>query len=241
VAPTKNDWGVGLRERAWVDAGHRLRYLNSEAARIPLIHASSSNLDSMSGGFSLAMNSEETVVSNTAANKEGAVTDTVETTNPAEQVESLTAERDQLAREKAELQDLLQRRQAEFDNYRKRTDRERSEFADFVTMETIGKLLGVLDDFERALKAAQKSDTADKEIIRGFELIYQRLTEILQKMGLEPIDTVEQQFDPHLHHAVERVETEEEEDHKILEEFQRGYRFKGRLLRPAMVKVAIRK
>jgi molecular chaperone GrpE len=94
----------------------------------------------------------------------------------------------------------------------------------------------VLDDFERALKV----ETADRHYAKGVELIYQRLSEALKKMGLEPIETAGRQFDPNLHQAVERVETDEEQDQSILGEFQRGYNFKGKLLRPAMVRVAVK-
>ena len=98
-------------------------------------------------------------------------------------------------------------------------------------------ILPILDDFERALKV----ETADKEYARGMELIYQRLFDSLKKLGLEPISSKGKKFDPHLHHAVDMVETNEVEDHSILEEHQTGYNFRGRLLRPAMVKVAVEK
>ena len=97
-------------------------------------------------------------------------------------------------------------------------------------------LLPILDDFERALQV----ETADREYAKGVELIYQRLSETVRKMGLEPIETAGKPFDPNLHQAVERVQTEEAEDQAILGEFQRGYNFKGKLLRPAMVRVAVR-
>lgn len=148
----------------------------------------------------------------------------------------LAAERDQLAAEKAELQDLFLRRQAEFDNFRRRVDREKSEFVQYASSEAVTAMLPVLDDFERALK----QDASDREYQRGMELIYQRFLEGLKKLGLEPIDSVGQPFDPYVHQAIERVETEEAEDQTILEEFQRGYNFKGRLLRPAMVRVAVK-
>jgi molecular chaperone GrpE len=94
----------------------------------------------------------------------------------------------------------------------------------------------VLDDFSRALNV----EGASADYARGIELIYNRLYESLKKMGLEPIDTTGQKFDPNLHQAVDRVETEDEDDHQILEEYQKGYKFKGKLLRPSMVKVAVR-
>ncbi len=149
---------------------------------------------------------------------------------------AVTAERDQLAAEKAELHDRLLRRAAEFENFRRRVERERVEFIEYAGMETIRALLPALDDFERALKV----ECADKEYTRGMELIYQRLSESLKKIGVEPIVTQGQIFDPYLHHAVETVRSDEVEDHTILEEYQRGYNFKGRLLRPAMVKVAVK-
>lgn len=154
----------------------------------------------------------------------------------------LIAERDRLAsenaelqKEKAELRDLLQRRQAEFENVRRRAERERSELFDFATMDVVKALLPVLDDFERALKV----ESSDKEYARGMELIYQRLFEALSKLGLEPIANDVPLFNPHIHHAVEMVDTKDHADQTILEEYQRGYYFKGRLLRPAMVKVAV--
>jgi len=146
-----------------------------------------------------------------------------------------TAERDRISREKAELQDLLQRRQAEFENFRRRNERERGELLEFASMDTVKALLPVLDDFERALKV----ESSDTEYARGMELIYQRLYEGLKKLGLEPISGEVPLFNPHIHHAVEMVDTKDHPDQTILEEYQRGYYFKGRLLRPAMVKVAV--
>ena len=149
---------------------------------------------------------------------------------------ALAAERDQLASEKADLQDRLLRARAEFDNARRRGERERSEYLQFAAMDSVKDVLPVLDDFERALKV----ETADRDYAKGVELIYQRLFETLKKMGLEPIETAGQAFDPNLHQAVERVETDEAEDHTVVGEFQRGYNFKGKLLRPAMVRVAVK-
>jgi molecular chaperone GrpE len=152
------------------------------------------------------------------------------------QVATLTAERDRLAAEKAELDDRLRRLWAEFDNARRRGERERSEFLQFATIDLVRTLLPVLDDFERAIKV----EAADKEYAKGVELIYQRLSDILRKNGLEPIEATGKRFDPAQHEAVQRVETADAEDQTVLEEFQRGYNFKGKLLRPAWVKVAVR-
>ena len=142
----------------------------------------------------------------------------------------------ELEAEKAELQDRLLRRQAEFENFRRRTDRERSEFLQYAGMEIVRDILPIVDDFERALKVQGGGENYRK----GVELIYQRLFDSLKKVGLEPVDAAGQIFDPNVHQAVDRVETKEVEDQTILEEYQRGYNFKGKLLRPAMVKVATR-
>jgi molecular chaperone GrpE len=152
------------------------------------------------------------------------------------QLAQVTAERDQLAAEKAELQERLLRARAEFDNARRRAERERSDFLQFAAMDLVKDVLPILDDFERALKV----ETADRHYSKGIELIYQRLFETLKKLGLEPINTTGAQFDPNLHQAVERVETKDAKDMSILDEFQRGYNFRGKLLRPSMVKVAVR-
>ena len=145
------------------------------------------------------------------------------------------------AQERAELEDLLRRRQAEFENFRRRVDRERLEFLEYAGMESVRALLPTLDDFERALKAARTSGAeGENELLKGIELIYKRLLESLTKQGLEPILTEGQSFNPHLHEAVQRVEQDDAEDGAILEEYQRGYNYKGKLLRPAMVKVAVR-
>lgn len=153
-----------------------------------------------------------------------------------DQLAAVTAERDQLAAEKADLQDRLLRARAEFDNARRRSERERSDYLQFAAMDLVKDILPIVDDFERALKV----ETADRNYAKGFELIYQRMADSLKKLGLEPIETSGHKFDPNVHQAVERVQTEEAEDQTILGEFQRGYNFKGKLLRPAMVRVAVR-
>ncbi len=162
--------------------------------------------------------------------------ETVDVADSAALLAGVTAERDQLAKERADLYDQLLRRTAEFDNFRRRSQRERGEFTEYASMEAVRQMLPVLDDFERALR----TETSDREYAKGMELIYNRLFEILKRLGLEPMEVEGQQFDPHVHHAVEMITTEEAPDQTIVEELQRGYNFKGRLLRPAMVKVAVR-
>ncbi|MGA3241492.1 MAG: nucleotide exchange factor GrpE [Bryobacteraceae bacterium] len=162
---------------------------------------------------------------------ESAAPETVES-----QYAAVTAERDKLAAEAADLQNRLRYARAEFDNARKRIERERSEYLQFASMDLVKDILPILDDFERALQV----ETSDRNYAKGVELIYQRMSETLKKLGLEPIETADRKFDPNLHQAVERVETDKAEDQSILGEFQRGYNFKGKLLRPAMVKVAVK-
>jgi molecular chaperone GrpE len=159
---------------------------------------------------------------------------------PAETLEgqlaALKAERDQLLAEKNESQDRLLRARAEFDNARKRAERDRLEFVQFAAMDLVRNLLPVLDDFERAMKV----ETADANYAKGIELIYQRFYDVLKKAGLEPIETSGKPFDPNFHEAVQRVPTDDAEDQAILDELQRGYNFKGKLLRPAWVRVAVK-
>jgi len=141
-----------------------------------------------------------------------------------------------LRQQKTDLQERLLRLQAEFDNFRKRTDRERMEFAEYAGEVTVRALLPTLDDFERALKAA---GGVENELTRGIQLIYSRLLESLKKQGLEPIAAEGAQFDPHQHEAIGKLESVDYPDNSIVQEYQRGYRYKGRLLRPSMVQVAV--
>jgi molecular chaperone GrpE len=143
------------------------------------------------------------------------------------ETEKLKAERDALL-------DRLARLQAEFDNARKRAVREQQEFREFAAAEVVKNILPTLDSFERALKAG--GDSSDFR--NGIELIYRQFQDALQKIGVQPILAMGQAFDPRLHEAVEMVDTTEVPDHHVLDELQRGYKYKDRLLRPAMVRVA---
>ena len=148
--------------------------------------------------------------------------------------EAPDAERDRLLQEKADLQDRLLRRTAEFDNFRKRVEREMQEAREYAATDAIRALLPILDDFERALKI----ETTDSNYARGIELIYQRFFDQLKKLGLEPVEAHGKPFDPYVHNAIEMVPAPHAEDQTVLADLQRGYHFKGRLLRPSMVRVA---
>jgi len=139
--------------------------------------------------------------------------------------------------EKQDLYDRLLRKQAELENVKKRTEREKEEFLKHATADLIRALLPALDSFERAMKHRDARVPAD--FYKGVELIHREFVEVLQRAGLEPIDTRGALFDPHLHQAVERVESDGHRDQEIVEELQRGYKLKNRLLRPAIVKVAV--
>lgn len=144
------------------------------------------------------------------------------------------AELQKVKAERDSLLDRLARAQAEFENARSRAAKEQQDFRDFATVDAIKSLLPVIDSFERALQA--KSEPGDFR--SGVELIYKQLQDVLAKLGVRPIQAKGQQFDPHVHEAIEMVETPDAADHEVIEEWQRGYKFKDRLLRPAMVKVA---
>jgi len=131
--------------------------------------------------------------------------------------------------------DRVARLQAEFENARKRAVREQQEFRDFATADAIKALLPAIDSFERAL---QSPASKQSEFRSGVELIYKQLQDALTKLGVRPVPAKGVIFDPHVHEAIEMVETSEVPDHQVIEELQRGYTLKDRLLRPAMVRVA---
>ena len=136
-----------------------------------------------------------------------------------------------------ELRQTLLRRQADFDNYRKRIEKERSEDSKRATARVIEGLIPVIDGFEHALAAHREAEYDNYR--KGFELIYKQLLESMTKLGAERLDPVGKSFDPHLHQAVDRAETSDHADGTILQVFQPGYVFHGRVLRPAMVRVAV--
>lgn len=157
---------------------------------------------------------------------------TSEVIDPAASSDELT----KLLAEKQELMNTLVRRQADFENYRKRVEKERHQERHRGVESTIEHLLPVLDAFDRALSAS--NDPAFADYHKGFELIRRQLWESLAKMGLVRIDAVGQEFNPHFHHAIEKVETTEHADGIVIGEMQPGYMFHERVLRPAMVRVA---
>jgi len=167
--------------------------------------------------------------------------DSSELEQSAESVAADTAKANaELAKLTADLEELRQtllRRQADFDNYRKRIEKERFEDAKRATARLVEGLIPVIDGFEHALAAHREAEYESYR--KGFELIYKQLLDHLAKLGVERLDPVGKPFDPHLHQAVDRAETKDHDDGTILQVFQPGYVFHGRVLRPAMVRVAV--
>ena len=147
------------------------------------------------------------------------------------------ADLDTVARQRDEYLDLLLRKTAEFDNYRKRVERDRREQSELAGVDVIKELLPLVDNLERALKAADTETSVDA-FRRGVELLLKQLVDTLAKRGVTTIDPIGETFDPHWHDAVVRESRPGARDGEITEVFSRGYRMGERLLRPAMVKVA---
>jgi molecular chaperone GrpE len=153
---------------------------------------------------------------------------TADGTDPAAEVEKLKAEN-------VAYLDRLARLQAEFDNFRKRNQREQQEFREYALTDTLKQLLPILDSLDRASKVEAPSV---EDLRSGVELIDRQFHDVLTRLGVEPIATKGQKFDPNLHQAVQAVESEGAEEGEILEELARGYRLRDRVLRAAMVCVA---
>jgi molecular chaperone GrpE len=157
-------------------------------------------------------------------------------TEPQPEAEGPESALDAMRREKEALQDRLLRTAAEFDNYRKRVERDRREQAEAATASALTELLPIVDDLERALKAPVGGDV--DSFRKGIELIHQQMVELLRKRGVKSIEAVGAEFDPRYHQAVAHESSPDHRDGEVIEEFARGYMLGDRLLRPAMVKVA---
>ena len=164
---------------------------------------------------------------NTTKDTSSAINDAAET----------TAEPSELQRQRDEYYDLLLRKSAEFENYRKRVERDRQALSDAAAASMIEELLPLMDDLERALEA-EGGDDAGEAYRRGVELIHRQLGEILRKRGARAIEALGADFDPYYHQAVAHEPAAGRREGEIIEEFRRGYMLGDRLLRPSMVKVA---
>jgi molecular chaperone GrpE len=155
---------------------------------------------------------------------------------------------DSVRRQRDEYYDLLLRKTAEFDNYRRRIERERRDLSDYASADVLKSVIPLVDDLERALQAAPAADDAAVKDPRaaiasyraGVELIHKQLLDILRKKGVTPIDSIGTDFDPHIHQAVTQEVSDTHREGEVMQELARGYKLGDRLLRPAMVKVATR-
>jgi molecular chaperone GrpE len=147
------------------------------------------------------------------------------------------AEVTKLASDLNDLRQTLMRRQADFENYRKRVEKERTEDSRRATARVIESLIPIIDGFEHALAAHREAEYESYR--KGFELIYKQLIDHVTRLGVERVDPLGKQFDPHLHQAMDRMETVHRPDGEIVQVYQPGYVFHGRVLRPAMVRVAV--
>lgn len=156
---------------------------------------------------------------------------------PAEKILALEAELTQAKAKADENYDRFLRLQAEFDNYRRRTQKEKTEIVKYASEQLVSELLPVLDNFERATSSAQ-SNPDITVFSQGVDMILRQLQTALSKVGLKPMEAVGQPFDPNLHEAVMRVESEDHPENTVVEELQKGYFLKEKVLRPSMVKVS---
>src|SRR5215510_7288163 len=149
-------------------------------------------------------------------------------------------ELENLKKDRDEIYDRLLRKQAEFENYKKRIDREKSEFMQFASAELMKELLGVLDSFDLAIRNADKEGAAGANTLRGVELIHKQLQDTLARFGLKPVEAKGKKFDPNFHQAVSTQPANDVEENTVIDEMRKGYTLNGRLLRPAMVSVSVK-
>lgn len=153
------------------------------------------------------------------------------------ELEILKRELEAKKTEAADYLDTLQRLKAEFENYKKRILREQTQFLELASQDLIIKLLSVLDNFELAIYAAEETKDYEK-MVKGIEMVYGEFRDVLRKEGLKVVEAEGKEFDPEVHEAVMQVHSDKHEDNMIVDVLRSGYTFKGRLVRPAMVKVA---
>ncbi|WP_042223411.1 nucleotide exchange factor GrpE [Oceanobacillus manasiensis] len=158
-----------------------------------------------------------------------------EAQNGGESSDPLQQEVDKLNKEKEEIYGRLIRLQAEFDNYKKRTQKEKEADRKYKSQDLVNDLLPAVDNFERALQVESSEENAG--LVEGITMVYRQLKDALKTAGVEEIETTGKEFDPSLHHAVMQIEDAEIEANTVVEELQKGYMLKDRVIRPAMVKV----
>jgi molecular chaperone GrpE len=168
---------------------------------------------------------------------EGLDTETISPEAATAETAALFTELERVKAEREQLFDRLARLQAEFDNARKRAEKERSDAREYAVGATIEPFLSVMDNFQLALK----SQGSAEQLRSGVELILKQMEEALRGLNVQPVETVGAMFDPRIHEALGSIETAEFPDHQVLEEIRRGYKLREKLLRPAMVRIAANK
>jgi molecular chaperone GrpE len=161
-------------------------------------------------------------------------------TSEQQEPENLKHDLENLKKEYDGVYDRLLRKQAEFENFKKRADREKSEYIQFASSELVKELLNALDSFDLALRNAAADGAGTANTLRGFELIYKQIQDTLARFGLKPIEAKGKTFDPNFHQAVSTQASKDLEENTVVEEMRKGYTLNGRLLRPAMVTVSVK-
>ena len=167
--------------------------------------------------------------------QEGEIVSAPATEPVINEVDATQVELEQVKGERDQLLDRLARLQAEFDNARKREVKERADVRDYTISHTVEPFLGVMDNFQLALKA----DGTVEQLRGGVELILKQMDDALKGLNVMPVESVGAQFDPRVHEALGSIETKEFPDHQVLEEIRRGYKIRDKLLRPALVRIAV--
>ena len=217
-----------------------MRDKKNEPRDIPITFDGDDDASDADDGIELASETESAAGSSDETRGRSETNDGADDSDDSDSdpVGELQAQIDALTAEKGALYDKLLRRQAEFENYRKRVERERGELYQHGRDDVLLQFLPVVDNFERALSSLETSDGDAEALRHGVELIHKQFKDALAKFGLEAVEAVGQTFDPHVHEAVTTEATDQHEENTVIQEFQRGYRIGGRLLRPAKVKVA---
>jgi len=155
-----------------------------------------------------------------------------------EQFEDLKKQLEEKTKEADEYKNLCQRVAADFDNYKKRIAKDKENMYLDVVADVVGKILPIIDNFDRALNSIKSLDQNNNEVVKGLEMIKKQIDEVLEKLGIEPIEALNKEFDPYLHNAIVHIEDEKYGKNIVVEELQKGYKIKDRVIRYSLVKVA---
>src|SRR5690349_4817993 len=221
-----------------------IRFVDTEEQNDPHLEASA-EMDPQEPDIRTNSAEEETDIDSNMADNDPPAVEFVEGGPITAELVATRAELKRVETENAELKDRLARRQADFENYRKRVERERTDTYNRVVADVAAKLLPVMDNLKRALETEASVEASESDEFRhflsGVDLIHKQLNGVLEALGIKPITAVGEPFDPHLHEAVVTEATDEYEPDTVIQEIVAGYRLGDKLIRPALVKVATRK